>query len=921
MSISRFTTPLLPALLKPFLLGAGLALLAACGSSDKFPDSGNGQDPDPLVADVPLLYIERSLREDGNGNITPDDLKDPLTYHGNARLIMKARADQSAPTTHISARAVPGNVDVRDLAISPDGTLAVFALRAQPLPNVDENDQPRWTLWEYDIANDQVRPLPSSGGHDIMPRYLPDGRIIFASTRQKKSRAIEQDEGKDQFSHLDESRRLPALNLHVLDPETTDIEQVTFNQSHDLYPVVMPNGKIVFTRWENAGSNDALSLYEMNPDGTELQLLYGHHSQGTGATATRFVRSNVMPDGELFALIRPDRTAFYGGNFVRIDTQRYIDNTQPVAYGGGSGPAQTALTDRPIVTDGRLSRGGYFSAFYPLWDGTQRAVVSWSRCRIALGDTIQPCNDSNVTAPGASAAPAAYGIWIYDYANDTQIPVIAARAGVVYTDVALAAERPEPLLRIDGESLTAVAEGKVSANTFDFMIEPENEEAVIHIRSVYDFDGAPNDLGGIPARFLRVIKAVSEPPRDVVETPNGAIGVAGNQRMKEILGYAPIEPDGSVKVRVPANVALMLDLVDDSGKMLRQNGASGALLRHQNWISLRPGEVMECKGCHTAGSTAPHGRYEAQVDSINAGQHAGAAWPGTGGDITSPFAYATMAEARVDAAANPPSGEPATDRDIMSLSTDLVFNDVWSPTPASPVEIRYADLPEGLNAPANSNCDWHDPIPENRRGWNSRCRTVIHYEEHILPIWELDRAALIPPILADNPDHDDDNNAMTPAPAATCINCHNPTWMAANLNPGGEPRTQLNLADTPADAVGIQASSYRELFFADVPKELIDGALVDCTEEVPRLDNDNNPVLDENDLPIYDTVTCAASVPAVLSAGGAHASNAFFSLFESGGSHENYLTPAELKLIAEWLDIGAQYYNSHFAAAADPDNP
>lgn len=913
MSRSTLNALFLPGLLKPFLVGAGLALLAACGSSDKFPGSSDGQDPDPLVADVPLFYIERPLRLDDGGEIEPDDLKDPLTFHGNARLIMKARAAQNAPASDISALAMPGNIDVRDLDVSPDGQRLVFALRAQPRPNTPESQQPRWTLWEYDIASNEVHPLPNSGGHDIMPRYLPDGRIIFASTRQKKSRAIEQDEGKDQFSHLDEDRRLPALNLHVLDPETAEIEQVTFNQSHDLYPTVMPNGKVVFTRWENYG-NDALSLYEMNPDGTGLQLLYGHHSQGTNRAITRFVRSSAMPDGQLFALIRPDRTPFYGGDFVRIDTENFIDNTTPVARSSASGPAQTPLTDRAIVTDGTLSRGGYFSAFYPLWDGTHRAVVSWSRCRILLNGTTQPCSDSNVEAPDTVPAPPAYGIWIYDYLSDTQIPVIAAREGVVYTDVVLAEARPEPLLRVVGESLTGVADGKVSANTFDTMIDPANEEAIIHIRSVYDFDGVRRNFGGVEPRFLRIIKAVSEPPREVVETPGSAIGV-GNQRMKEIIGYAPIEPDGSVKVRVPANVALSFNVVDANGKMLRYNGAGGALLRHQNWISLRPGEVLECKGCHTATSTAPHGRYDAQADSINEGQPQGSIYPGTTGDIPSPFAHATMAEARVAAARQE---TPPADDEIMALSTDLVFNDVWSPTPSPSIEIRYTALPEGLASPANSQCDLYDPVPENRRRWTSRCRIVINYEEHIQPIWELDRGALATPIPAVH--HDDDNDPSN-GPFATCIDCHNPTWMAANLDTDGAPLTQLNLLHTPADAFGIRTSSYQELLVADVRKEVVGGELVDCTREEPRLDADGNPVLDDNGDPIIDIYLCAPDVEPVMSANGAYASTAFFSRFEPGGSHAGYLTPTELKLIAEWLDIGAQYYNSHFAAAADPDNP
>lgn len=63
-------------------------------------------------------------------------------------------------------------------------------------------------------------------------------------------------------------------------------------------------------------------------------------------------------------------------------------------------------------------------------------------------------------------------------------------------------------------------------------------------------------------------------------------------------------------------------------------------------------------------------------------------------------------------------------------------------------------------------------------------------------------------------------------------------------------------------------------------------------------------------LPTQVTVPVAPS----MAAGGANASARFFSRFDAGGTHEGYLSDAEKRLIAEWLDIGAQYYNNPFAA-------
>ena len=59
------------------------------------------------------------------------------------------------------------------------------------------------------------------------------------------------------------------------------------------------------------------------------------------------------------------------------------------------------------------------------------------------------------------------------------------------------------------------------------------------------------------------------------------------------------------------------------------------------------------------------------------------------------------------------------------------------------------------------------------------------------------------------------------------------------------------------------------------------------------------------------------NVPPSMSVNGAGASGNFFNLFRTGGSHEGFLSPAELRLIAEWLDVGGQYYNNPFDAPAD----
>ena len=96
-----------------------------------------------------------------------------------------------------------------------------------------------------------------------------------------------------------------------------------------------------------------------------------------------------------------------------------------------------------------------------------------------------------------------------------------------------------------------------------------------------------------------------------------AFGAAGGLGMREILGYAPIEPDGSVQIKVPAGVPFAIGVLDVDGRRITP--------RHANWMQLRAGQVLSCNGCHVPAGAQPgappaisHGR-QGLTASVNAG--------------------------------------------------------------------------------------------------------------------------------------------------------------------------------------------------------------------------------------------------------------------------------------------------------------
>jgi hypothetical protein len=858
---------------------AVLALCAGCSSSDGggSVSPGSGQDPDPVVLDFPIAYVKRPVPA---AEATAPDARRLLASEPGGDLWVRDRASPSATERNVTFEITQGAGDVRDVEPSYDGTKLVFAMREPLIQGADEEDQPTWNIWEYEVATRQLRRVIQSEivaeeGHDVAPHYLPDGRIVFSSTRQRQSRAILLDEGKPQFAAQDEDRAEPAFLLHVMDADGSGLRQISFNQSHDLDPAVLDDGRVVFSRWEHAGPNDEINLYTVRPDGTGLQLLYGaqSHATGTDGGDVHFLDSRPAGVGRVVALAQPFRAPDLGAQVLEIDVGNYVENTQPTRANRGvlGGPAQQPATVNVVSTLAGPSPGGRYNSAFPLRDGTGRLLVTWTQCRLREGDRIVPCTEDRLAAGGAVTAPPLYGVWIYDGSKRTQLPVVAPVEGFVFSDVVALQPVPLPAVLLD----------RVAGVDFDADLLSEGV-GILDIRSVYDVDGVDTAPGGIaaladpgrttaaqrPARFLRIEKAVSLPDDEVLDFDNSAFGVTARFGMRELLGYAPVEPDGSVRVKVPADVPLAITVLDGNGRRIGP--------RHENWLQVRAGEELRCNGCHDPESGQSHGR-----EDLFAPVYAGATTTGQPFPNTNPALFAdfgdTMAQVRARISCQ-------TDCAALRPSLDILYEDVWTDpaaagrAPDAAVALRYSDL--ATPAPTSPDCV---------TSWRAGCRGTIHYESHLHPLWSQPRLRLAA-------------DGVTVLGDDTCTSCH------SDRDAGGATRVpagQLELTDGPSADQPLHFHAYRELLATDNEQELVGGTLQDRLVQVGV-----DPV---TGAPQLEPVPVAPS----LSAGNAGGSVRFFSLFGPGGSHEGRLTPAELKLVSEWVDLGAQYFNDPFLAPLD----
>jgi hypothetical protein len=906
-------------------LAACTALVAGCSSGPERDISlGNtGSTNDGAAPDYAVAYIRRTLPtpNDPNAIALVDDLRIQRVWNGPADVWLRERAAPTALEINITAQVTAGKWDVRDLDTSFDGTKIIFSMRPPLKKNAPQSEQPKWAIYEYDAPSATLRkvisdPIAADLGHDVGPHYLPDGRIVFSSTRQHDAKAVLIDEGKQQFSAgIEGNRNVPAVVLHVMNPDGSGIRQISFNTGHDLDPSVMPDGRILFTRWDIA-SGAGMHLYRIDPDGGNLELVYGRNSHDTGTVGSvvHFTQARARPDGRLVALLRPFRGTDFGGDLALIDPANFVENLQAVLgsapAAGANGQARIATNDVQTIPAANgepapPSPGGRFSSVFPLWDGTNRMLVGWSECRLLNQGTLVPCTAKNLALPGVVSAPSLYSIWIFDPANNTQLPVVPPIEGMMLTDaVVLQPRLPTPTVLHDAMP--------GSPATYSFTLAAENV-GILNIKSVYDFDGVDLAPGGLatvsdPARrmadprrprFMRIEKAVSLPDNEVLSNnalPNYAFGVAGGY-MRELIGYAPVEPDGSVRVKVPANIPFQISLLDANGRRIDGLPPSG-FPRHRAWLQVRTGEIVTCGGCHVQSATAQrsHGRSGLFPGVNHGATTTGVAFANTAlmvKDRTGipvpatrlPLAGETMAEYR--SAVQLGCVDPACAADP---ALDLVFDDVWTATvsamPDPSLAWMYANL--GTPAPVRADCTSH---------WQGNCRGVVHYPIHVATLWSTPRTT----ITALDP--------ATSAPYQACTDCHSPRDAAGvrRVSAG-----QLDLTSSPASAPcdQLQFTSYCQLL---LPHPKLDPVTI----QPILVPGPPDPV---TGLPTLVTV----QVTPPMSGAGANASSTFFGKFANGTAptncpadgpcaHTGWLTGEELKLVSEWLDLGAQYYNDPFA--------
>jgi hypothetical protein len=876
------------------ITAAALLALAGC--------SGSGDSADTLTVngDVAIVYTKRV----NTLGLNPTDAA-PFAAGGD--LILREKSSPSAPEHNLTKQFTQGKGDVSDPEVSYDAKKIVFAMNCPTSNTAQINGAAactgRWNIWEYTLpaggfeGGAYRRLTNSSTDDDFDPYYLPAGKgFVFASNRQTKTKNT-QAVGSQPYFALDEYERERVSNIHTMDNDGGNITQISSNQSHDRNPVVRANGNIMFSRWEHVGPRNRFAVFQVKPDGTDMFVFYGAQSPGNSFLHPREMDPNGPFKGQIVSDLMPLSRSQEGGALMIIDSANYSENNTPASSQVSPQGGQRQFTQQALNDERGFSQFGRITTPYPLWDGTNRILISYRPCEVTrtvppnppvvvscatltqaeiarLGDMNRLTTDATAD-PVQDNVPASYAIYMFDPVQQTQQIVAAPPPGFMYVDAVAIQQRPEP---------------QAAQSTLTDPALAAQNMALIEVRSVYDTDGlgrmaegmlaaadlpagcqkgiamtAPADpldtraqvadlanikdpakqaYGCAPARFVRATRAVAPPSSGM--GLRSAIGETEFEQV-QILGYAPVEPDGSFKLHVPADTPLGLSVIDAKGRSIQT---------HLNWIQVRPGERRTCDGCHSP----------RRGGSLNSGNVVNATPAGVPSTLWGQHASGeTMAALRTRLYTD--SGNPLSEaHDPITLNADMVYADIWANAAQSgvsaraPITVKYT----GNDNPAD---DLATAVPTNG---------LINYPQHIAPIWTRDRGA------------------------NTCTGCHT------------DP-AKLDLRSTTSGTGRL--TSYEELLVGD--------PVIDPQTGLPQIQiRDGEPevvrgaALVENMAGGAGGMTRASRLGEILWGESLKASAESRTLHPnppaSAPDHSKILNKAEMRVVTEWMDLGGQYYNNPF---------
>ena len=479
-----------------------------------------------------LLFIDQPLP---SGPINPEHEaihRMGITAVPGGRLLVLeglqpgSRLRQLAPDT-------PGSFWRPDLSFDARRVLFCFKPR----------DQKSFHLYEMNLDGTGLRQLTDSEYDDIDPLYLPDGHILFTTTRGN--------------SYV---RCGPFIYSYILarcDADGRNVYLISYNGEPDFVPSLLPDGRVIYSRWEYSDKPlwRLQKLWTTNQDGTGTAHYWGnqsvwpdHLSEPRPIPGSRRVMFSGVAHHDWWSgsigIVDPDQGRDYPFGLTKV--------TADVRWPEVSPPPDDRTEAADYHAAGRFT--GYKTP-YPL-----------------AGE------DFLVSARGAGER---FRLYLMDVHGNREL--IYEGAENVWHAIPVK-PRPVPPRQPDRVAWPGTGKGRQPVRPGSFF-------------SADVCEGVP-DLPRNLVRYLRVFQLDYKTYSTWNKTfrhSGPPVSIVQEEGVKRILSEIPVEADGSVHFQAPAGRALFFQLLDADYRCVHTM---------RSFTGLMPGEQRGCVGCHEGHSTA-----------------------------------------------------------------------------------------------------------------------------------------------------------------------------------------------------------------------------------------------------------------------------------------------------------------------------
>jgi len=517
----------------------------------------------PLLDFDDLLFVKRVP---GTFTHMSDQYLGWFSRPGGALMILKDFKSDRPRLECLTADFPAGDVLRPD--ISYDGRRVLFAwckyypkLRGEK-NKLDKSRLPEdsfYHLFEISLDGSGLRQLTRGKYNDFDGRYLPDGRIVFLSTRRGHSvqytkaaaRATVGGAGPECYVRCggDAARPCAVYTLHVIDAGGGNLESISPFEMFEWTPSIDNQGRILYARWDyvDRWNMPWMSLWSTLPDGTNARIVFGNHTPNPHC----IFEARAIPGSQKLIFTASAHHAQTSGSLVLLDPAVGVDGDRPMRR----------LTPEVCFPETEGWPATYYANPYPLSE--EHYLVAWSAAPLPRG-TPRP-------RWGMPGEPNDLGIYLFDAFGTLNL---------LYRDPQITSMYPLPVRPRPLPHRVA--------STVDRDGDQEGRVLVVNV-----YEGLPSIKPGTIGRLRLVGLPVKTQPPPNQPRMSAAIGDANG---KFVIGSVPVEQDGSAYFRAPSGVPFFLQALDSEGVAVQT-------MRGETY--LQPGEKTTCIGCHEARNTAP----------------------------------------------------------------------------------------------------------------------------------------------------------------------------------------------------------------------------------------------------------------------------------------------------------------------------